>query len=156
MNPVIGFGEGNGLLRPTQGLQWFGVDELDLATFLVVPPFARVALQAANDHVDRPLGVLEWAIGVACLRRGRQVALLAAILWQVVVTSPVVAAIIVLATMLMVYIRVKFQVNLQADKSPFVVKGPFFPRVVNPWYQIRGTMRDARVDLVKPRNIDLQ
>jgi hypothetical protein len=27
---------------------------------------------------------------------------------------------------------------------------------VNPSYRIRGTMRDARVDLVKPRNIDLQ
>jgi hypothetical protein len=27
----------------------------------------------------------------------------------------------------------------QADKSPIVVKGPFFPRVVNPRYRIRGT-----------------
>jgi hypothetical protein len=52
--------------------------------------------------------------------------------------------------------RIKLQVDLQADKSPVVVKGPFFPRVVNPRYLICGTMRDARVDLVKPRNIDLQ
>jgi hypothetical protein len=40
-------------------------------------------------------------------------------------------------------------VDLQADKSPVVVKGPFIPRVVNPRYRIRGTMRDARVDLRK-------
>jgi hypothetical protein len=52
--------------------------------------------------------------------------------------------------------RIKLQVDLQADKSPIVVNGPFFPRVVNPRYRIHGTMRDARVDLVKPRNIDLQ
>jgi hypothetical protein len=58
--------------------------------------------------------------------------------------------------MLMAYIRVKVQVDLQVDKSPVVVKGPFFPRVVNPRYRIRGTMCDERVDLVKPRNIDLQ
>jgi hypothetical protein len=36
--------------------------------------------------------------------------------------------------LLTVYIRVKVQVDLQADKSPVVVKGPFFPRVVNPRY----------------------
>jgi hypothetical protein len=97
MNPVIGFREGNGLLRPTQGLRRFSVDELDLATVLVVPPSCRAALQAANDHVDRSLGVLEWAIGVDCLRQGRQVVLLAAILRQVVVTSSVITSIVVLA-----------------------------------------------------------
>jgi hypothetical protein len=74
------------------------VDELDLAAILAVPPSAHVALQAANNHVDRPLGMLEWAIGVACLRRWRQVVLLAMILWLVAVTSPVVTAIVVLAT----------------------------------------------------------
>jgi hypothetical protein len=56
----------------------------------------------------------------------------------------------------MVYNRIKLQVDLQADMSPIVVKGPFFPRVVNPRYRIHGTMRDARVDLIKQRNIDLQ
>jgi hypothetical protein len=56
----------------------------------------------------------------------------------------------------MVYNRIKLQVDLQVEKSPIVIKGPFFPRVVNPRYRIRGTMRDARVDLVNPRNIDLQ
>jgi hypothetical protein len=40
--------------------------------------------------------------------------------------------------LLTVYIRVKVQVDLQADKSPVVVKGPFFSRVVNPRYRIRG------------------
>jgi hypothetical protein len=54
-------------------------------------------LQASDDHVDRPLGVLEETIGVACLRRGRQVKLLATILRRVVVTSPVVATLIFLA-----------------------------------------------------------
>jgi hypothetical protein len=29
----------------------------------------------------------------------------------------------------MLYIRIKVQVNLQADKSYVVVKGPFFPQV---------------------------
>jgi hypothetical protein len=28
-----------------------------------------------------------------------------------------------------VYIRIKLQVDLQADKSSVVVKGPFFPQV---------------------------
>jgi hypothetical protein len=58
--------------------------------------------------------------------------------------------------LLMVYNHIKLQVDLQEDKSPVIVKGPFFPRVVNPRYRIRGTMRDARVDLVKPRNFDIQ
>jgi hypothetical protein len=43
--------------------------------------------------------MLERAVGVACLRRGRQVALLATILQRVVVTSPVVEELIVLAAM---------------------------------------------------------
>jgi hypothetical protein len=34
---------------------------------------------------------------------------------------------------------IKFRLDLQADKSPIVVKGPFFPRVVNPRYRSRGT-----------------
>jgi hypothetical protein len=34
---------------------------------------------------------------------------------------------------------IKVRLDLQAYKSPFVVKGPFFPRVVNPSYRIRGT-----------------
>jgi hypothetical protein len=34
---------------------------------------------------------------------------------------------------------IKVRLDLQADKSPVIVKGPFFPRVVNPRYQIRET-----------------
>jgi hypothetical protein len=71
------------------------VDELDLTVVLVVPSHARAALQATNDHVDRPLGLLEWAVRVACLRRRRQVALVASVFQLLVVTSPVVTAIIV-------------------------------------------------------------
>jgi hypothetical protein len=37
------------------------------------------------------------------------------------------------------YSCIKVRCDLQADKSPVVVKGPFFPRVVNPRYRIRGT-----------------
>jgi hypothetical protein len=40
---------------------------------------------------------LEWAVGVACLRWGRQVALVAAVFQLLVITSPVVAAIVVVA-----------------------------------------------------------
>jgi hypothetical protein len=80
-----------------QRLRWFGVDELDLTFVLPLPPPARAALQAADDHVNRPLGVLERTVRVACLRWGRQVALLAAILRRVVVTLPAVASLVVLA-----------------------------------------------------------
>jgi hypothetical protein len=31
--------------------------------------------------------------------------------------------------------RIKVHMDLQADKSPVVVKRPFFPRVVNPRYR---------------------
>jgi hypothetical protein len=34
---------------------------------------------------------------------------------------------------------INVRLDLQVDKSPVVVKGPFFPRVVNPMYRIRGT-----------------
>jgi hypothetical protein len=71
------------------------VDELDLTVVLVVPPPARAALQAANDHLDRPLGLLEWAVGVACLRWGRQVALVVAVFRLLVITSLVITTIVV-------------------------------------------------------------
>jgi hypothetical protein len=53
--------------------------------------------------------------------------------------------------LLMVDYRIKVHMDLQADKSPVVVKGPFFPRVVNPRYQIRGTMCNARIQSSKAR-----
>jgi hypothetical protein len=40
---------------------------------------------------------------------------------------------------LTVYNRIKLQVDMQGDKSPVVVKGPFFTLVVNPRYRICGT-----------------
>jgi hypothetical protein len=73
------------------------VDELDLAVVLAVPSPARAAFQAANDHVDRPLGLLERVVEVAYLQRGRQVALVASV-FQLLVTSPVITAIVVLAS----------------------------------------------------------
>jgi hypothetical protein len=75
------------------------MDELDLAAVHAVPSPACATLQAANDHVDRPLGLLEQAVGIACLRRGRQVALVTSVLRLVAVTSPVVTAVVVLAAM---------------------------------------------------------
>jgi hypothetical protein len=51
--------------------------------------------------------------------------------------------------LLTVYIRIKVHMDLQVDKSPVVVKGPFFPRVVNPRYRIRGTMCNARIQSSK-------
>jgi hypothetical protein len=53
--------------------------------------------------------------------------------------------------LLTVYIRIKVHMDLQADKSPVVVKGPFFPRVVNLRYRIRGTMCNARIKSSKAR-----
>jgi hypothetical protein len=46
---------------------------------------------------------------------------------------------------------IKVRLDLQSDKSPVVVKGPFFPRVVNPRYRIRGTMCNARIESSKAR-----
>jgi hypothetical protein len=46
---------------------------------------------------------------------------------------------------------IKVRLDLQANKSPVVVKGPFFPRVVNPRYRIRGTMCNARIQSSKAR-----
>jgi hypothetical protein len=57
---------------------------------------------------------------------------------------------------LTVYIRIKLHMDLQADKSPVVVKGPFFPRVVNPRYPFRGTMCNARIQSSKARKILLK
>jgi hypothetical protein len=52
-------------------------------------------------------------------------------------------------TVLTVDYRIKVHMDLQADKSPVVVKGPFIPRVVNPRYRIRGIMCNTRINLVK-------
>jgi hypothetical protein len=53
--------------------------------------------------------------------------------------------------LLMVDYRIKVHMDLQADKSTVVVKGPFFPRVVNPRYRIRGTMCNTRIQSSEAR-----
>jgi hypothetical protein len=50
---------------------------------------------------------------------------------------------------------IKVCLDLQADKSPVVVKGPFFTRVVNPRYRIRGIMCNARIQSSKARKANL-
>jgi hypothetical protein len=55
------------------------------------------------------------------------------------------------SALLMVNSCIKVRLDLQADNSPVVVKGPFFPRVVNPRYRIRGTMCNARIQSSKAR-----
>jgi hypothetical protein len=47
--------------------------------------------------------------------------------------------------------RIEVHMDLQAEKSPVVVKGPFFPRVVNPRFRICGTMCNARIQSSKAR-----
>jgi hypothetical protein len=47
--------------------------------------------------------------------------------------------------------RIKVHMDLHADKSPVVVKGPFFPRVVNPRYRIRETMCNTMIQSSKAR-----
>jgi hypothetical protein len=77
---------------------------MNLTIILAVPPPTRAGLQVANDHVDRPLGLLEWAVGVACLRWRRQVVLVAGVLRLRVIRrrclrgTSIVAAVVVVAT----------------------------------------------------------
>jgi hypothetical protein len=47
--------------------------------------------------------------------------------------------------------RIKVHMDLQADKSPVVVNGPFFPRVLNPRYRIHGTLCNASIKSSKAR-----
>jgi hypothetical protein len=58
--------------------------------------------------------------------------------------------------LLTVYIRIKHQVDLQVDKSPAVVKGPFFPRVMDPRYRICGTNVWCKSWSNKAEKFDLQ
>jgi hypothetical protein len=53
--------------------------------------------------------------------------------------------------LLMVYIRIKLQLDLQVDKSPVVVKGPLFPQVWTQGIESVEQMCDARINLIKPR-----
>jgi hypothetical protein len=54
---------------------------------------------------------------------------------------------------LTVYIRIKLQLDLQADKSSVVVKGPFFPQVWTQGIESVEQMCDARINLIKSRTL---
>jgi hypothetical protein len=49
----------------------------------------------------------------------------------------------------MVNTCIKVHMDLQADKSPIVVKGPFFPRVVNPGIECVKQCATQGFNLVK-------
>jgi hypothetical protein len=55
--------------------------------------------------------------------------------------------------MLTAYIRIKVQLDLQADKSPVVVNGPFFPQVWTQGIESVEQMCDARINLIKVRTL---
>jgi hypothetical protein len=75
------------------------VDEVDLALILAVAPPTHVGLVASDDHVDRPLSLLEGVVGVTRRRWRRQVVLIAAILrLRLVATSLITAVVITTAT----------------------------------------------------------
>jgi hypothetical protein len=78
-------------------MRWLGVDDLDIAVVLAVPLPAQARFQTANDHVGRPLGVLERAVGVACLWWGRQVTLVAVVFRLLIITSLIITVIVVSA-----------------------------------------------------------
>jgi hypothetical protein len=58
--------------------------------------------------------------------------------------------------LLKVYIRIKLQLDLQANKSHVLVKGPFFPQVWTQGIESVEQMCDARINLIKTENFDLQ
>jgi hypothetical protein len=58
--------------------------------------------------------------------------------------------------LLTVKICIKFRLDSQAYKSTIIAKGPFFPRVMNPRYRIRGTMCNARSNLISRKHFDLE
>jgi hypothetical protein len=53
----------------------------------------------------------------------------------------------------MVYMRIQFHLDLQADKSSVVAKGPFFPQVRTQGIEPVEQMCDARTYLLKPRTL---
>jgi hypothetical protein len=55
--------------------------------------------------------------------------------------------------MLIVYIRIKLQLDLQADKSPVVVNRPFFPQVWTQGIESMEQMCNARINLIKLRTL---
>jgi hypothetical protein len=55
--------------------------------------------------------------------------------------------------MLMVYIRIKLQLDLQADKSIVVVNRLFSPQVWTEGIESVEQMRDARINIIKSRTL---
>jgi hypothetical protein len=53
----------------------------------------------------------------------------------------------------MVCIRIKLQLDLQADKSSVAVKGPFSPQVWTQGIESIEQMCDARINQIKPRTL---
>jgi predicted component of type VI protein secretion system len=53
----------------------------------------------------------------------------------------------------MVYMRIKLRLDLQADKSSIVVKGPFFPQMWTQDIESVEQMCDARTNLLKLRTL---
>jgi hypothetical protein len=58
-----------------------------------------------------------------------------------------------LGRVLTVYIRIKLQLDLQADKSLIIVKGPFSPQVWTQGIESVEQMCDAIINLIKPRTL---
>jgi hypothetical protein len=103
------------------------------------PAVARQALHLWND-VATPLVTL---VAAPCCCRGAHITVGGHHAFNRHVEVP--------PPLLTVNSCIKVHLDLQADKSPVVVKGPFFPRVVNPRYRIRGTMCNARIQSSKAR-----
>jgi hypothetical protein len=53
----------------------------------------------------------------------------------------------------MVYMRIKFRLDLQAVRRS---QGTRLPSSVNPRYRIRGTMCNARSNLISAKHFDLE
>jgi hypothetical protein len=51
------------------------------------------------------------------------------------------------------YIHIKVQLDLQADKSSVIVKGPFFPEVWTQGMESVEQMCDKGINLIKPRTL---
>jgi hypothetical protein len=80
-----------------------------------------------------PSSILEASITFQALRMTVELVTLVSPRRSIVVPS------LCVKSLLMVKSCIKVRLDLEANKSPVVVKGPFFPRVVNPRYRIRGT-----------------
>jgi hypothetical protein len=87
MEKVIGCSDQR---RGCDGLLWMSwISRLSLLYLLLLELDFR-----PHGHVDRPLGLLEWAVGVAYLRRRWQVALVVAVFWLLIITSTEITAIV--------------------------------------------------------------